>query len=328
MNENSEELFTIVSGQSDAEIPPGCPSNNSGLPNTGISGKIVDSGDGFKTYEYYAANYRTDADVIIHPLRDEWSDGRITDTRCLPPVTVPPNGGKVFIAKETLRQNPVRGVIIRAYHTRKAERSLTPSEAVSLSSLSYDDIVRLADELPPWPDDVSKHLSGLPFEEQYLQSRVSADARTSRWQAQFPGHDLIAGSLLQFFDPNGHVTYNSGGNYVDAFGRDLGTGSFTRCGEGFKTYAGRNAWGFFGAGRTNYFVTSSIGYGAGLFSGFDPHWRQYWLIKQEDQGAIETVVNDDHFNDNRGSFSVAWAQKSGREFFRQLLTARFGKREA
>lgn len=203
---------------------------------------------------------------------------------------------------------------------------LQPLDSQSIASLSYEDVVRLSDELPEWPQHARDQVAHLPFEAQVLSGAISANARTSVWQAQFPGHDLYAGSLLQVYGVTGHVTYNGGSNYVNAFGADLRTGTYHSANSKFPCDPG-NAWAFFASGRTHYFRNTAIGYGAGAFSGYDPTWRlgHYWLVNPSDQGAIETIVNDDHYRDNNGTFGATWAQRSGRDFFRHLLMTRYQK---
>lgn len=203
---------------------------------------------------------------------------------------------------------------------------LKPVEPLrSDESLSYEEVVRLVDESPAWPADLLRRVQGQPFERQFLSFVICAQVNVGAWQ--WTGGYLQSGTLMQIFDGSGIATYNSGANWVDSYGEDQQDGHFTLA-DGDCFCPDFNGGAFYASSPKHFFAqrTDGLGYGCGIFKGFDASWAMShrWLLVNDDAGEFSTVFNDKYYNDNSDrQFCANVAIKSAKMHFEHVLGTRF-----
>jgi hypothetical protein len=196
-----------------------------------------------------------------------------------------------------------------------------------LSDLTREDLIRLADETPPWPYEVERRLSGLPIELQYLSDHITAWTRGSSWTIWNDTPQLFNGAMLQIYNGDGYYSYNSGGNTVDWFGQDTVSHAYGDAEGGFPCQ-GCNAWALYAAGATHYFHNDKqgMGYGPGVLTQFFPDWGLHWSIGADDAGPIRTIVNDSYYDDNDyGYLGADYVLRSAATWYKHLLMTKFKK---
>jgi hypothetical protein len=224
------------------------------------------------------------------------------------------------------------GLPPQVFGTLKGRRQrrgfLTPLEPLrSDETLSYEEVVRLVDESPAWPADLQRRVQGQPFDRQFLSFGICTQCNVGAWQ--WTGDYLQSGTLMQIFDGTGIATYNSGDNWVDTYGEDQQDGHFTLA-DGDCFCPDFNGGAFFASSPTHFFAqrNQGLGFGCGIFKGFDPSWARShrWLLAADDAGEFSTVFNDKYFNDNSDrSFCANVAIKSQKTHFEHVLKTRFGQ---
>jgi hypothetical protein len=133
-------------------------------------------------------------------------------------------------------------------HPSPASASKKILRPIRLADLSYEEIVRLSDEMPPLPPELAKQPGRQPLQvDQYTVSFPSVPGAyqpsnpgdgtydiNGWWNAsEFGGADLVSGFLLQMYGGRGTYSYNNDHNHVDAYGMDTANGALAPGGSNF-----------------------------------------------------------------------------------------------
>ena len=99
------------------------------------------------------------------------------------------------------------------------------SRPSKIEDLCYEEIVRMADELPPYPASLEK-AGRHPLEIDYYTVTFpaytgSGSSYNGWWDvSEYGGVNPVSGYLLQLYGGCGTYSYNSDNNHVDAYGVD------------------------------------------------------------------------------------------------------------